>query len=81
MIRHPLILAAALIAALTLGATCASAASIPDNIAAAVADGARPVASLEPLGASAATAAMPTDSSAALRAMNFAIGCIGLSDA
>lgn len=42
MIRHPLILATALIAALTLGATCASAASIPDNIAAAVADGARP---------------------------------------
>ena len=42
MIRHPLILAAALTAALTLAAPCASAASIPGNIAAAVADGTRP---------------------------------------
>src|ERR1700675_2649405 len=42
MIRHPLILAAALTAALTLAAHCANAASIPDNIAAAIADGNRP---------------------------------------
>ena len=42
MIRHPLILAAALTAALTLSASCASAASVPDNIAAAIADGTRP---------------------------------------
>ncbi len=40
--RHPLILAAALAATLTLGVRCASAASIPANIEAAVADGARP---------------------------------------
>jgi predicted methyltransferase len=41
MIRHPLVLAAALTAGLMLGAT-AGAASVPDNIAAAVADGKRP---------------------------------------
>jgi predicted methyltransferase len=42
MTRHPPALAAAFAAALALAATCASAASIPDNIAAAVADGNRP---------------------------------------
>jgi predicted methyltransferase len=42
MIRNPLILVAALAAALTLGANCARAASIPANIAAAVADAGRP---------------------------------------
>lgn len=42
MIRDPLGLADALTAALTLSAACASAASIPDNIAAAVGDGTRP---------------------------------------
>jgi predicted methyltransferase len=41
MIRHPLIVAAAL-ATLTLAANCASAKSIPANIALAVADGNRP---------------------------------------
>ncbi|HEY2634647.1 MAG TPA: hypothetical protein VGI51_07980 [Steroidobacteraceae bacterium] len=42
MIRYPRVLAAALPVALMLTAACASAASIPDNIAAAVADGSRP---------------------------------------
>lgn len=42
MIRYPVILAAAVTASLTLAATFASAASIPDNIAAAVADSNRP---------------------------------------
>ncbi len=42
MIRHPHVLAAALTATLMLTATCASAASVPGNIAAAVADGNRP---------------------------------------
>ena len=42
MIRHPLIVAAALTAALTLAATCASAKPIPANIVSAVADGNRP---------------------------------------
>ena len=42
MIRYPLVLAAALTAALTLGANSAGAASIPANIAAAVADSNRP---------------------------------------
>lgn len=42
MIRYPRVLAAAFAAALMLTATCASAASIPDNIAAAVADSSRP---------------------------------------
>jgi predicted methyltransferase len=42
MIRYPLVLAAALTAAVTLAANCASAATIPGNIAAAVADGSRP---------------------------------------
>jgi predicted methyltransferase len=42
MIRHPFILAAAVAVALTLASTCASAASIPGNIAAAVADDNRP---------------------------------------
>jgi predicted methyltransferase len=42
MIRYSRVLAAALAAALVLTATCAGAASIPDNIAAAVADGNRP---------------------------------------
>jgi predicted methyltransferase len=42
MIRHPLIVAAALTATLTLAANCASAKSIPANIASAVADGNRP---------------------------------------
>ena len=42
MIRHPLISATALAAALMLAASCAEAASIPDNIADAVADAGRP---------------------------------------
>jgi len=42
MIRHPLIVAAALTATLTLAANCASAKSIPANIASAVADSSRP---------------------------------------
>ena len=42
MIRHPHVLAVALTATLMLTATCASAASVPGNIAAAVADGNRP---------------------------------------
>jgi predicted methyltransferase len=42
MIRYPRVLAAALAVTLILTATCASAASIPANIAAAVADGSRP---------------------------------------
>ncbi|MEP6548221.1 MAG: methyltransferase [Gammaproteobacteria bacterium] len=42
MIRYPLILGAALTVTLTLAANCASAGSIPANIAAAVADGNRP---------------------------------------
>ncbi len=42
MIRHPLVPAAALMAALMLAATGASAAAIPANIAAAVADASRP---------------------------------------
>ena len=42
MIRNPLIPAAALAAALTFAAPCANAASIPSNIAAAVADSNRP---------------------------------------
>jgi predicted methyltransferase len=42
MIRHPLIVAAALTAALTLAATCASAKPVPANIVSAVADGNRP---------------------------------------
>jgi predicted methyltransferase len=42
MIRYPLVLAAALTVAVTLAANCASAAAIPGNIAAAVADGSRP---------------------------------------
>jgi len=42
MIRYPLILAASLIASLSLSATCARAASIPGNITAAVADSNRP---------------------------------------
>jgi predicted methyltransferase len=42
MIRYPRVLAAALAATLMLTAACASAASIPDNIAAAVADSSRP---------------------------------------
>src|SRR6202041_3493607 len=42
MIRNPLIPAAALAVALTLAAPYANAASIPSNIAAAVADGNRP---------------------------------------
>src|SRR5260221_4103547 len=44
MIRYRRVLAAALAAALMLAATGASAASIPGNIAAAVADGSRPEA-------------------------------------
>ena len=47
MIRNPLIPAAALAVALALVATCASAASIPSNIAAAVADANRPDADKE----------------------------------
>jgi predicted methyltransferase len=42
MIRYPLVLAAALTVAVTLATNCASAATIPGNIAAAVADGSRP---------------------------------------
>jgi predicted methyltransferase len=42
MIRFPRVLAAALAVTLMLTATCASAASIPANITAAVADGSRP---------------------------------------
>jgi predicted methyltransferase len=42
MIRYPRVLAATLAATLMVTATCASAASIPGNIAAAVADGSRP---------------------------------------
>jgi predicted methyltransferase len=42
MIRHPLVLAASLMASLSLAATCVQAASIPANITAAVADGNRP---------------------------------------
>jgi predicted methyltransferase len=42
MVRHPEVLAAALTATLMLTATCASAAAVPGNIAAAVADGNRP---------------------------------------
>jgi predicted methyltransferase len=42
MIRFPRVLAAALAATLMLTATCASAASTPANITAAVADGSRP---------------------------------------
>jgi predicted methyltransferase len=42
MIRYPLVLAASLIASLTLSATCVQAASIPGNITAAVADSNRP---------------------------------------
>src|SRR5450631_713010 len=42
MIRYSLILAAAFTAALTLTANCASAKSIPANIASAVADSGRP---------------------------------------
>jgi predicted methyltransferase len=42
MIRYPLVLAASLIASLSLSATCVQAASIPANITAAVADGNRP---------------------------------------
>jgi predicted methyltransferase len=42
MIRYPLILAASLIASLTLSTTCVQAASIPANITAAVADSNRP---------------------------------------
>src|SRR5258708_35430886 len=44
MIRFPRVLAAALAVPLILTATCASAASIPGNIAAAVADSSRPEA-------------------------------------
>ncbi len=42
MIRHPLVLGAILAATLSLSSICAGAASIPGNIAAAVADGSRP---------------------------------------
>lgn len=42
MIRHPLVLAAALAATLVLTVNCATAAPIPANIAAAVADSGRP---------------------------------------
>ena len=42
MIRYPLILAASLIASLSLSATCVQAAGIPGNITAAVADSNRP---------------------------------------
>jgi predicted methyltransferase len=42
MIRYPLVLAASLIASLSLSATCVQAASIPANISAAVADSNRP---------------------------------------
>jgi predicted methyltransferase len=44
MIRYPRVLTAALAVTLMLTATCASAASIPDNIKAAVADSNRPEA-------------------------------------
>jgi len=44
MTRFPRVLAAALAVTLMLTATCASAAPIPGNIAAAVADGSRPEA-------------------------------------
>src|ERR1700674_4671429 len=47
MIRHPLVLAASLMASMSLAATCVLAASIPANIAAAVADGNRPDADKE----------------------------------
>jgi predicted methyltransferase len=42
MIRYPHVLAAALAATLMMTANCVSAASVPDNIAAAVADSSRP---------------------------------------
>ncbi|HEX3915360.1 MAG TPA: hypothetical protein VHW71_17820 [Steroidobacteraceae bacterium] len=42
MIRHPLVLAATLAAALSLSAACVQAAGTPGNISAAVADGNRP---------------------------------------
>jgi predicted methyltransferase len=42
MIRYPLVLAASLIASLSLSATCVQAASVPANISAAVADSSRP---------------------------------------
>jgi predicted methyltransferase len=42
MIRYPLVLAASLMASLSLAATCVQAASAPANITAAVADGNRP---------------------------------------
>jgi predicted methyltransferase len=42
MTRHALVLAAAVAATVALTATCASAAPVPDNIAAAVADNSRP---------------------------------------
>jgi predicted methyltransferase len=42
MIRYPLILAASLVASLSLSAACVQAASIPGNITAAVADSNRP---------------------------------------
>jgi len=42
MIRYPLVLAASLMASLSLAATCVHAASIPANITAAVADSNRP---------------------------------------
>jgi len=42
MIRHPRVLGAALLAAMTLTAVCAAAAAIPGNITAAVADSGRP---------------------------------------
>ena len=44
MIRHPLVLATALVVALTLASTRASAAAVPGNITAAVADSSRPEA-------------------------------------
>ena len=42
MIRHPLVLAASLMASMSLAAACVQAASIPANITTAVADGNRP---------------------------------------
>jgi predicted methyltransferase len=42
MIRYPLMLVAALAATVMFGAQRANAASVPDNIAAAIADGNRP---------------------------------------
>ena len=42
MIRHPFVMAASLIASLSLSATSIQAASIPANITAAVADSSRP---------------------------------------